>query len=582
MINRARALVRLGIVAALLAAAAVWTGGPATACSCISISPRQAFDRGDVVFIGRAVSKRPLPADDFDPSSGPPISVLWTFEVDEVLKGDLGTTAEVGTGSGDADCGVRFSGEPVGVVARRSEDGLLTTSICGGNWPPEQLRALGGRLAPAVGTGPLAILVGGQLDDVTFVGLDADGGILGYGSGVGEPHTLAVCPGAGTALALSIEPYERGGRQLFEKVDLRSLHVDTRELEITEPWGYLRDFSCLDENGRSASVLWGDGRLILIDGGRPQSVSLPEARSAVKHPSSNHLLLLQGDNGDRVDSFDPATRSQQPIVSLPSGYEGMLATVDPSAGRLAVMAASPDLRTRRPPPSTIRSGAALPDGSPPAADILLVFDLRVTDAPPEIIPLNDGWKLSNFSWPHPDRLLVEWSGGLGALTQVISPKGDVLATVDQRAHGDRALAGDVIFGPDDGPQGASRGVRRTSFDGVSTSIVPGLSFGGLVGVQSGHQIASSPSTTPTPPATPTTPAVDGNPGAGTMAPPTSKPSTSAPPGTAERITAATLTDAAGSRTTLTIVIVAIVAVCIAGIAVGVRSKRRAARDGGGA
>ncbi len=117
----------------LLAAIAILIGISAVpiaqvaACSCMPMTPGEAAAAAEVVFTGLPVSE--------EPGNANPQAVLYTFQVDGVAKGDVGTTVSLVAGGDSAVCGVTFALNERWLVFATTQDGALTTSLCAGNLP---------------------------------------------------------------------------------------------------------------------------------------------------------------------------------------------------------------------------------------------------------------------------------------------------------------------------------------------------------------------------------------------------------------------------------------------------------------
>jgi hypothetical protein len=130
----------VGLLAALLltGAALVAPVARVAACSCREMTPQQAFDNADVVFVGTAVAAvAPIGDDPFDP-------LLVRFVVEEVRKdaGSLDRELVVETQRDSAICGASFEVGTRYVVYANLKDGGLSSSLCSGN------EVLGAGLSP--------------------------------------------------------------------------------------------------------------------------------------------------------------------------------------------------------------------------------------------------------------------------------------------------------------------------------------------------------------------------------------------------------------------------------------------------
>jgi hypothetical protein len=154
----------LAVVALALGIVMAGRAPGAWACSCVTATDAQHFERADVVFIGTVTAKDDPHADEEVVSTGR--RVTWTFEVRSVQKGSADDPADVRSSADEASCGFEFRvGKRYQVYAGRA-GGNLNTGLCAGT------RALAGGTAftpplPTTGVDPLAgpgwitLLVGG-------------------------------------------------------------------------------------------------------------------------------------------------------------------------------------------------------------------------------------------------------------------------------------------------------------------------------------------------------------------------------------------------------------------------------------
>jgi hypothetical protein len=121
-----RALVALS--ALLFAAFAEVAGAPAAhACSCVPFTDRQAYDRADVVFVGRVLGVT-APGGPVRSSTDP---ALWTFAVGDVYKGSAATRQGVVSARFSASCGLEVEQGGTYVVFARREPGPLEPRVDG-------------------------------------------------------------------------------------------------------------------------------------------------------------------------------------------------------------------------------------------------------------------------------------------------------------------------------------------------------------------------------------------------------------------------------------------------------------------
>ena len=110
------------------AAAAVSLAGDAFACSCPAGVPvEERLASADAAFVGRLVAVR---------------GTQYEFEVDQQVKGDVGSRVVVRSGRNEAQCGLRRSpaDEAVGVLLTRAGSGW-SSSLCAQTTSGELLSA---------------------------------------------------------------------------------------------------------------------------------------------------------------------------------------------------------------------------------------------------------------------------------------------------------------------------------------------------------------------------------------------------------------------------------------------------------
>lgn len=127
-------------LAGLLAAVGLVLLAPATpsyACSCAISGPAQYVEYADTIFTGTltAVEEAPPDEDGVISSMDP---TVYTFEPDQVLEGDVASTAEVSSARYGASCGLEGlqSGETYLVFAN-DRRGALEANLCGGTQPAD-------------------------------------------------------------------------------------------------------------------------------------------------------------------------------------------------------------------------------------------------------------------------------------------------------------------------------------------------------------------------------------------------------------------------------------------------------------
>jgi cell division septation protein DedD len=120
----------------------------AWACTCRPASDQEYFNQAEVVFTGTVVGRD-------DPNAGSQArsssdSIVWTFHVDRIYKGEAAEQQAVRSAMSGASCGFEFAMAQRYEVFARTSDGALTTGLCDGN---RQLAEGATPVAPA-GAGP--------------------------------------------------------------------------------------------------------------------------------------------------------------------------------------------------------------------------------------------------------------------------------------------------------------------------------------------------------------------------------------------------------------------------------------------
>ena len=187
---------RGAILLALIVAFAVVPLPHANACSCIANSdPRDRLAAAGGAFIGKLVGHRETGPLGSIVNSGR--DVVYTFEVAEVVKGDIGQRVEVHSAASGASCGFEVpAGQAIGVLL----DGHSGTWKSGlGQIEPGNCAAAAPLPAPN-GQPPAAMVVGGTFGEARLLALDRHARTLAYGFGAGRTTHLSVCPGGNRIL----------------------------------------------------------------------------------------------------------------------------------------------------------------------------------------------------------------------------------------------------------------------------------------------------------------------------------------------------------------------------------------------
>ena len=116
-------------VAAIASLVALVAVGDATACTCIAAPAGQMLDSADAAFIGRIVETRRAP--DPGPVVNPGRETVYVFEVDHVVKGDLGRRIDVVSPGDTAACGFGLQTDRASGILLHRDGGRWTGGLCG-------------------------------------------------------------------------------------------------------------------------------------------------------------------------------------------------------------------------------------------------------------------------------------------------------------------------------------------------------------------------------------------------------------------------------------------------------------------
>jgi hypothetical protein len=119
--------------------------GQAAACSCAQSTPEQAAEFADAVFAGTVIDSQLLGADTGPlgamaatrPAPAELGQTIYTFEVDGVAKGPVGTQVDVLGGGDGASCGMSFGLNERWLVFTTWDGAMHSTGLCSGNVPLE-------------------------------------------------------------------------------------------------------------------------------------------------------------------------------------------------------------------------------------------------------------------------------------------------------------------------------------------------------------------------------------------------------------------------------------------------------------
>ena len=302
------------LVVVLALAALLFGAARANACSCLARDPRSALEGADAAFIGRLIATRPV-----SPRKGPFRSsfepTVFTFRVEEVVKGTLARRVDVRSAATSASCGVGAEvGDRVALLLDR-HGGRWRSDVCS-QMTPRVLRAAATPLAAAV-EGNAFLLAGGRFGDgVRTIALDRRGRAVAYGRGPGATWDISSCPGGRVAVEVASDR-----RRTWAAA--RELPTLRRLWQVPIVRGSV--VSCRDAHGRDVIVFSRAGgdrtipSLILrvgrrgvtpIHGGRAVAVSFSGDRTA---------YTVGGRSGRGLFRIDLRTGRARIVAQLPPG-----------------------------------------------------------------------------------------------------------------------------------------------------------------------------------------------------------------------------------------------------------------------
>ncbi len=149
-------LIRVLAAITLLAVAVTWvpwSAQPASACTCAQRDPVTMLNEADAAFVGRPIAHE-------IPNDGPVISsadpVVYTFEVERAVKGDIGDQVEVHSLRLGASCGIEFlspTSNRSGITLHLNEDGTFSSGLCD-MVDPDELLQYSQPMSPSPGRAP--------------------------------------------------------------------------------------------------------------------------------------------------------------------------------------------------------------------------------------------------------------------------------------------------------------------------------------------------------------------------------------------------------------------------------------------
>lgn len=120
--------------------------GPANACSCAMLEPSQMLEFAPTAFVGTVTGVPAVVGQGFD-------SVIFTFEVETVLAGEVPAVVDISTADSSAACGFEAAlGTRLAVFAADEGNGVLSSGLCSTTDADLAIKALGPGTPPSEGS----------------------------------------------------------------------------------------------------------------------------------------------------------------------------------------------------------------------------------------------------------------------------------------------------------------------------------------------------------------------------------------------------------------------------------------------
>jgi hypothetical protein len=335
-------------VAALVAALLLFPLQAARACSCAPGDPRDQFEQADGAFVGTFIESHLAEPPDPDGGFSSADDTIYSFQLDERYKGDLGEpgdVVEVHSAFSGASCGLEVQpGERYGLfLGIRQRDQAWTSNLCR-QVSPETMREAASPLPAPTSEGPTRLLVGGSFGDAQVMGLDERGRTVAYGFGGSEVTHIDVCPGAKRSVEIS-RVYPRPPHLVVRELDTLDR---VREIEL--PYGRGNEYprqnpgglDCRDRAGRRVLVFSNTfseprakGLLLEIERRAGRVLYEGSGRSATF--GRRHAYIQQGSFGRDLVKVSLRTGRSTELARLPRRHSSPLA-LSPDGKRLAGIA----------------------------------------------------------------------------------------------------------------------------------------------------------------------------------------------------------------------------------------------------
>lgn len=324
--SRSKILFLLLLVVALLAVAL-----PAGACSCAMGDPRDMLDGSDGAIVGTYVSRRPAdPSEEFG-------ETIYTFEVDEEVKGHFDETLDVHSGSDGASCGFEIEpGTTIGMFLYLNEAGEWGSGLCS-TISPRGLRDAAEPLPQPNGSGAARVVLAGSFGNARTLTLDQRSRTLDYGyGGDRDVSHLALCPGAARSVELT-QFYDDRRDSWRMGIAVRNVRTqnEIRDFAVTKRFGQMwpAEIHCNDRRGREVHLFATEGYGAFPEGAI--FVYRGRQRAQVRHVKAHTVTfgrdtayMSTGKYGRNLVAFDLDADSKNALIRGPRPLQGLALSPD--------------------------------------------------------------------------------------------------------------------------------------------------------------------------------------------------------------------------------------------------------------
>lgn len=249
---------------------------------------------------------------------------MYTFAVDEAVKGDFGETVKVRTASEGSVCGLDLRiGRQTGLFLSGDSRSGWTSSLCQLIFP-EDLREAAAPMPEPNGEGPIEVIAAGNWGEMGLFALDSEGRTLMYGERKFGSSVTDVCPGSDLFIEV---PWRGTSRWVIRRT------ATFEVLEVIYPPVGLWPETCVAED--ASEILAYD-----VDYDEPISRSvfyrfsdglfekLYEGSSSGFDLVGDHLYLTEGRYGRNVKVLDLSDETKSFIARLPGYVQGVAVSAD--------------------------------------------------------------------------------------------------------------------------------------------------------------------------------------------------------------------------------------------------------------